>query len=65
MLIPDPDGTAHACKKGCGLTTVLAVMGDGRPVRVHCGTFRTACPGQPTRQTPQTWTRFARPAHAA
>ncbi|MEU7528970.1 hypothetical protein AB0A74_24790 [Saccharothrix sp. NPDC042600] len=65
MLIPDPDNTARNCPAGCGLTTVLADLGDGRKVRVHCGTFRTACPGQPTRQTPHTWTRYAWPAHAA
>ncbi|NUT91249.1 MAG: hypothetical protein HOY78_04390 [Saccharothrix sp.] len=65
MLIPDPDGTARDCPQGCGLTTVLADLGDGRRVRVHCGTFQPACPGKPTRQVAQTWTRIAQPAHAA
>ncbi|WP_433267261.1 hypothetical protein ACQPZF_00975 [Actinosynnema sp. CS-041913] len=66
MFIPDPVGTAHKCKQGCGLTTVLANLGDGRMVRVHCGTHRTACPGRPTRQVSHTWpARFQRPAQAA
>ncbi|MBB5958422.1 hypothetical protein FHS29_005030 [Saccharothrix tamanrassetensis] len=65
MYVPDPEGTARNCPHGCGLTTVLARFGDGRPIRVHCGTHRAQCPGRPTRQVPRTWTAFHRPAHAA
>ncbi|MBE1466223.1 hypothetical protein [Kibdelosporangium phytohabitans] len=46
MRFTDPDGTARKCRYGCGLMTVLAQWGDGRPVRVHCGTWRSTCPGQ-------------------
>lgn len=45
MRIPDP-GTARNCKFGCGLMTVIADLGDGRTVRIHCGTFRPGCPGR-------------------
>jgi hypothetical protein len=46
MRIPNPDATAHNCRMGCGLTTVLADLGDGRMVRVHCGTFSPNCPSR-------------------
>jgi hypothetical protein len=48
MRIPDPDGTARNCKYACGLMTVIADLGDGRTMRVHCGTFSPNCPtGKP------------------
>jgi hypothetical protein len=50
MRIPDPDGTCCNCRYGCGVVTVLADFGDGRPVRVHCGTYRSQCPGQAPRK---------------
>lgn len=46
MRIPDPEGTRHNCNNGCGLMTVTAVTGDGRPVRVHCGTYLPKCPSR-------------------
>jgi hypothetical protein len=46
MRIPDPVGTACNCRMGCGLMTVLADLGDGRVVRVHCGTYSPNCPGR-------------------
>lgn len=46
MRIPDPEGTRRNCKYGCGLMTVTAVTGDGRQVRVHCGTYLPRCPGR-------------------
>ncbi|GLZ36345.1 hypothetical protein Lesp02_85320 [Lentzea sp. NBRC 105346] len=36
--------TASSCRKGCGLKTVQVDLGYGRPVRVHCGTYRYECP---------------------
>ncbi|CAM4024224.1 hypothetical protein KIPE111705_36890 [Kibdelosporangium persicum] len=51
MNFPDPDQTLRNCAFGCGSLTVLARLGDGRQVRVHCGTWRTTCPGRSS-QTP-------------
>ena len=48
VSIPNPDGTKRNCKYGCGLMTVLADIGGGRMERLHCGTFRTTCPGKST-----------------
>jgi hypothetical protein len=48
MRIPDPEGTAKNCKFNCGLMTVIADLGDGRTMRIHCGTHSPNCPtGKP------------------
>lgn len=50
----NPEQTAKSCKYGCGLCTVLADLGDGRHVRVHCGTFLPNCPGRNGIPAPRT-----------
>jgi hypothetical protein len=45
ICILNPTGTTKKCKYGCGLMTVLADLGGGRTVRVHCGTLLPGCPG--------------------
>lgn len=45
MKIPNPDGTCRPCRQRCGGMTVLAeLVPGGGMVRVHCGTYRAACP---------------------
>lgn len=50
MNFPHPEAV-RKCPRGCGLLTVVARLGDGRTTRVHCGTWRSTCPGQ-TAQPP-------------
>ncbi|GAA3873516.1 hypothetical protein GCM10022243_43330 [Saccharothrix violaceirubra] len=45
--ITNPTGTVTLCPDGCDVPTVEVDLGDGRTCRVHCGTYRPACPTRP------------------
>ncbi len=64
VTVPDPDGTALNCPHGCGMTTVLADLGDGKLSRVHGGTYRAQCPGRTAPVIAAKWVDFARPVAA-
>lgn len=51
--IPDPTNTVQPCPGGCGLPTVMAEIGHGRSLRVHCGTYTPACRPAPAVPAPR------------